>query len=280
MNLFVYGTLLKGLVRQSVLRSSRYEGPGLIRAELFDLGVFPGLHEGRDAVVGEIYQVDDETINTLDNIEGHRTDRPSESYFIRKQVRVRKFADGETVEAACYLFNQSAPENKIIHGDYRRYRIEQESEDQWVLAYGSNMSINRLEERIGKISEHKKCFIDNFELIFNKKAGGIPAVYANIVYSPDGARCPAAAYKLTPEQLATLDGFEGVPNHYMRMSIPYSDESSETNFAQVYIAHPDQLVSGLLPTPEYLEHIRTGYREHGFDGACLQGVVCRGKGDI
>ena len=50
--IFVYGTLLKGLERESVLTNSGYMGPAMIQAELFDLGYYPGTKEGKGRKTG------------------------------------------------------------------------------------------------------------------------------------------------------------------------------------------------------------------------------------
>ena len=71
MIVFVYGTLLKGLERSHVLSSSSYLGPALVQAQLFDLGSYPGIGEGNNDVIGELYEVTPETLAELDSIEGY-----------------------------------------------------------------------------------------------------------------------------------------------------------------------------------------------------------------
>ena len=75
---FVYGTLLAGEPNSRLL--ARAQRIGDARTEegfaLFDLGAFPGMvnvrsRSGAGAVVGELYAVDDETLEALDRLEGH-----------------------------------------------------------------------------------------------------------------------------------------------------------------------------------------------------------------
>lgn len=75
MTLFVYGTLMRGGVRHSVLGDQRFLGEGRTRPlyALFDLGSYPGLvrraEDGR-AIHGELYEVNAGLIPHLDRIEG------------------------------------------------------------------------------------------------------------------------------------------------------------------------------------------------------------------
>ena len=123
----------------------------------------------------------------------------------------------------------------------------------------------------------KEGFLEDFRLRFNKQAYGKQTVYANIVYTELENRCPAVACKLSRHQIEELDGCEGVPNHhYLRVSIQFHADSGEVMMTQVYIAHPDKLTCGRFPEPQYVEYIRNGYKEHGFDESYLDSAVSKG----
>jgi len=62
-----------------------------------------------------------------------------------------------------------------------------------------------------------------------------------------------------------LNQYEGVPEHYLRISLPFRTIDGEISILQAYIAHPDQLVEEQKPASEYLEHIKKGYEEYGFE---------------
>jgi gamma-glutamylcyclotransferase (GGCT)/AIG2-like uncharacterized protein YtfP len=273
MMIFVYGTLLKGQQRESVLTNSKYIGPAMIQAELFDLGTFPCVKKGIGTVIGELYEVDKETISFIDKIEKYDDGNIADSPFIREEVNACKFVDGKFINVFCYFYNYSITKNKIHHGDYRRYILEKNHEDQWILAYGSNLSIERLSKRVGKLKEYKKGFLDGIRLVFNIKASGKSAVYANIAYIGHGERCPAVAYKLSIAQVNILDQFEHILKYYLRIATPFYDNYGSKNIMQVYIANPERLVEGLSPEPEYVEYIKSGYREHGFDVSYLKDII-------
>lgn len=64
--IFVYGSLLKGFVQNSLLGDSKFMGSAKIKGyDMLSLGRFPGLRKSKDAdssVEGEIYQITDESI--------------------------------------------------------------------------------------------------------------------------------------------------------------------------------------------------------------------------
>lgn len=122
MKLFVYGTLLKGLERESVLSESRYLGTVVIQARMYDLGSYPGIIDGEGQVIGEIYEIDQDTLNKLDEVEGYLPDEPKDSKYIRKGVKIVSTEVEDTVIA--YFYNQQVEESgRILSGDYRKYRL-------------------------------------------------------------------------------------------------------------------------------------------------------------
>lgn len=274
MRVFVYGTLLKGLERNKALGTSRCLGPALISAALYDLGSYPGIKDGSGPVVGELYDVDASVLERLDQIEGYVRSNPGTSLYRRQTVPVQCFSDGKHVEAFAYYYVPPIDGREIIlHGDYRRYRLESQGGEQWLIAYGSNLSTQRLERRVGQFSDIKTGLIEGYELSFNK-AGANGNTYANTRYLGAHVACPAVAYKLAPEQAQMLDHFEGVPTHYMRVAIPFATASG-VELIQSYITHPNKLVPERRPKDEYLGHIQQGYREHGLDVTHLEHALGR-----
>jgi len=266
MIIFVYGTLLKGQKRESVLANSKYIGPAIMnQAEMFDLGAYPGITKGNGIVIGELYDITEKTMQIIDRIEGYNENNLADSLFIRKEVEACKFIDGKFVNVFSYFYNDSISTNLIAHGDYRRYILEKANENQWILAYGSNLSSQRLFKRVGKLQEYKTGFIEGFKLVFNIKDSAKPVVYANIAYVGNGEKCPAVAYKLSPKQASILDEYEHISKYYFRIATPFCDNSGNKNIMQVYIANPDRLVQGQSPEPEYFDYIECGYKEHGLD---------------
>ena len=76
MNLvFVYGSLKKGFGNHRLLENSKYIAKGGTVSEGFDMGScggFPGVTSGGEyRIYGELYEVDDDTFERLDTLEGN-----------------------------------------------------------------------------------------------------------------------------------------------------------------------------------------------------------------
>ena len=82
---FVYGTLRRGGVRSMSIRfpGAKFIAAAEVSGGLYDLGAYPGLllDESNSSVVGEVYEVDDEILTRLDEIE-------ASSYYWREQVEI------------------------------------------------------------------------------------------------------------------------------------------------------------------------------------------------
>lgn len=279
MTLFVYGTLLAGMSRHKALAGTRRVGPASVQGTMSDLGSYPGLMKGTGVVTGELHEVDGEALRRVDEVEGFDPDDPHGSLYLRKEISARRFSDGAPVQAGTYFYNQNASDAAIIaHGDYRRHVATAKDGQFLVIAYGSNLSSQRLAPRMEWMEqdtvERKRAaavpgYLEGFRLTFNKapKSGGSP--YANIECVGGESGCPAVAWTLSTEELALLDRCEGAPGddgtfHYYRIGMPFVTKA-RIRLCHVYIAKPDWLQRPAPPAASYLEHIRTGYREFGLD---------------
>jgi len=82
---FVYGTLRRGGAGAMSIRfpNSKFIADAKVSGSLYDLGAYPGvlLNESNSLVIGEVYEVDDEILNKLDDYE-------ASSHYWRKQVEI------------------------------------------------------------------------------------------------------------------------------------------------------------------------------------------------
>jgi gamma-glutamylcyclotransferase (GGCT)/AIG2-like uncharacterized protein YtfP len=83
--IFVYGTLRRGGLRAmpGLFPHSKFIGQAFVAGSLYDMGEYPGLvlDESSSTVSGEVYEIDDEILNELDEIE-------ASSLYQRRQVEV------------------------------------------------------------------------------------------------------------------------------------------------------------------------------------------------
>ena len=115
---FVYGTLRRGGANAMSMRfpSSKFVAEAKVSGRLYDLGAYPGLvlNESNSLVTGEVYKVDDETLNKLDDFE-------ASSNYCRKQIEIalgtkRKIGWTYEPNPACYCL-----QTLITSGDWLEY---------------------------------------------------------------------------------------------------------------------------------------------------------------
>lgn len=130
------------------------------------------------------------------------------------------------------------------------------------------MSPRRLKERGIKPIKTVKATLNNYRLVFNKKASIGKHCYANIEEAP-GEKVYGTLYTITLKQLEKLDGHEGYPNHYTRKTVKVHDQKQKPYFAQTYTAtHP--LEKEGKPTKQYLKYIIEGLQQIGWEGEALR----------
>lgn len=115
---FVYGTLRRGGVRAmpELFPGSEFVGRASVRGQLYDFGEYPGLRLGESGlhVAGEVYEVSEEVLRKLDDIE-------APAYYSRREVEV-SLGDG-TVK--CWIYEPDLslyPSRTLIaSGDWIAY---------------------------------------------------------------------------------------------------------------------------------------------------------------
>ncbi len=107
MLLFVYGSLMKNQENYFLFKVGRakFVAKGYIKGRLYDLGVgFPAAAEEEGEIYGELYEVSEELLSDIDELEGYYIDHPKDSLYIRKTVSVRAFSK-EIYEAEVYYMS-------------------------------------------------------------------------------------------------------------------------------------------------------------------------------
>ncbi len=89
----VYGSLRKGLGNHRVLGESKLIGKEWIpNYEMFSLGSFPGIRNGKGAIYVEVYEVDSDTLERLDTLEGYHAKNSVNNFYDKEEVST-KFGD-------------------------------------------------------------------------------------------------------------------------------------------------------------------------------------------
>jgi hypothetical protein len=125
------------------------------------------------------------------------------------------------------------------------------------LAYGSNMSLNRLLARLPNAKRIGVATVNGFQLSFDKKGfDDSGKCNANQTDDPDDVLY-GVLYQITGEEKAILDKIEGP--RYDCLAINVTTESGDTHNAYCYVANTFD--SQLLPYDWYLRHVLTGAEE-------------------
>jgi len=117
---FVYGTLIRGQRNNRLLSESEFLGQAeLSDYAMYDLLYFPGIKANPGSKVkGELYKVDESTLEALDKLEG-------DGYlYVRQKVKV--LLDGASVPAFTYVYNQEVDSKDLIPYENQPYKGMQE----------------------------------------------------------------------------------------------------------------------------------------------------------
>lgn len=135
---FVYGTLLSDFGNHQFLvhPTTEFLGRDTIEGKMYGFGA-PIVDIYTDGTVhGELYRINPQTLQRLDNLEGYRPEYPKQSGYVRTIVKTHK-----GVEAYVYTMTQEDHEAEDTHwhhcriksGDYRQHREDSRNEwDTWL----------------------------------------------------------------------------------------------------------------------------------------------------
>lgn len=120
---FVYGSLLKGFGNHRLLRNATFVGEAKTTAEytMISRGGFPGVFPGgHTEILGELYDVDEETAKRLDWLEGVDYKDPHNGHYRKEEITL---AGGE--KAFIYFINEHCQTGPVIEsGSWREFTKE------------------------------------------------------------------------------------------------------------------------------------------------------------
>lgn len=118
---FVYGTLRRGYGNHRLLENSEFLGNAITKEkyELTANGIpFVNPDKPTSNIVGEVYEVDNETLKSLDRLEGYDA-KLDDGWYMRREISVM-IEDKE--EKASIYFNSHSKGVLIEDGNYATYR--------------------------------------------------------------------------------------------------------------------------------------------------------------
>ncbi|MBP0016256.1 MAG: gamma-glutamylcyclotransferase [Cyanobacteria bacterium SBLK] len=145
-----------------------------------------------------------------------------------------------------------------------------------VFMYGSNLHPLRLQSRAPSWDgNYTRAFLSDRELRFNKRSRKY-IVAANIIPHPT-RRVWGIIVNLNSDDLQAMDGYEGCPTNYNRIWASPCLEGGEIVKTHTYQAHPDTILEGKHPTPNYLQYVLEGARLCGLPEDYINAIARSGR---
>lgn len=136
--------------------------------------------------------------------------------------------------------------------------------ERYYIAYGSNLNLQQMADRCPFALPIGTTQIHGYELVFK---GSKTGSYLTIQEREDSS-VPAAVWRVTNVDEDRLDRYEGYPRFYYKKPIKvrvldrWKDQVRILN-AFIYVMREDRPYG--LPSPEYVETCRKGYRDFDLD---------------
>ena len=158
-------------------------------------------------------------------------------------------------------------------------------------AYGSNCDPAIMEKKGVAYTSRIRARLQGHRIRFNKKSlrERLPQTigFANVEEHPGGT-VEGILYELDPDHLTLLDESERYPDHYDRVEVTAETDSGDQT-CWVYVAQPDKVADGLVPSRNYVNHILSGreFMTQQYFEALVQTVTykaecvtCRKSGEV
>ncbi|CAM4178618.1 gamma-glutamylcyclotransferase [Paenibacillus alkaliterrae] len=145
-NVFVYGTLRRGECNHRLIADSTCLATAArIQGGLVDTGHgYPGLLKMEGEVTGELYEVSESQLASMDELEDFFGNENPDNLYNRFEVEV--YTDRGSIKAWTYFYNDDSDIQSLApFSDWKVYHMEKSSLFPY-FAYGSCMDVQRIEE--------------------------------------------------------------------------------------------------------------------------------------
>lgn len=116
----VYGSLKNGFHNHPIIEKSNYLGTFNTEPifSLYNLGSYPGLKQnGNTSVIMEVYEVDDQTANSVDLLEGYNPNRVS-TFYDKIQIETPYGI------ASTYIYVPNVSEDRLVEsGNWQNHKM-------------------------------------------------------------------------------------------------------------------------------------------------------------
>ena len=266
---FVYGTLMTDEYNHNhYLHDDWYIGKAIISGyDMYNIGAFPGIVPGEGIIPGELYEVDADTMERLDYLEGEG------SLYIRESAQVT-MSTGEKTFASIYVYNQSVKGLEKIPAWKQEDYV-------WYVSYGSNMLRERFMHYIeggsyeGGGACHDPCedttqplavktFDIPYDMYFGERAPSWERKGVSFLDITKPGYAKGVAYLITQQQfdhVALLENGGCQPGHgvgwyHMIVDLEVLDGIRAVTFTD------DRLREYNDPSESYLDTLKRGLREN------------------
>ncbi len=138
----------------------------------------------------------------------------------------------------------------------------------WYFAYGSNVKLAQLKERIGEFKLSKRSILRNYKLVFNVYSKTWQGYTANIQETGHYEdKVLGVVYHITDTQLGKLQSFERTSP--VEISVELEDESEIKNAKTFLWSTSEQ---ERKPPEAYRRIIEQGLIEHGYDSSTVRKI--------
>lgn len=145
------------------------------------------------------------------------------------------------------------------------------NKDRFYIAYGSNLNLEQMKRRCPTAEVMGTAKLTNWRLRFR---GGTHSAVATIERER-GFSVPVLVWRIQPRDELALDRYEGWPFLY-RKEILRVNVNGKRVYAMVYIMNEAGHPYG-VPSVDYLNIIREGYVDAGFEQQILDDAVKNSK---
>ncbi len=122
----------------------------------------------------------------------------------------------------------------------------------YYFAYGSNINLDQMAYRCPNAEPRMAVTLDGYELLFRR--GGFATIAPK-----EGGQVQGLIWKLTPQCVASLDGYEGYPRFYDKQAVWVKSLSGAKVPVMTYVMTEEHTKVPTMPTAHYYDGILQGY---------------------